>query len=324
MDIQTFIRKNRSSWSELEQLLESVRRRRDVGAEQIDRLIVLYRTASAHLAYVQTYYPDDEVRVFLNDLVGRAHHAVFAEQWKSTQRITTFFKATFAGLTIARKWFVLIAMLLFVAGGVAGFIAVKSDPLNLYTVIPEQIAHAIDPQRTGENHDEWLNALASAEIMTNNIRVAALAFVGGITFGLLTAYMMVYNGVLIGALFAVFLDAGRGYVFWAYILPHGIIELAAIFIAGGAGLYMGYRMICPGRYTRKYQFVRSVRESALLLIGTVPMFVIAALIEGYITPSSLTHAGKYLFALLTFVALLVYFAYGARHLADSASPRIGS
>lgn len=310
MDIQTFIRKNQDSWKELEQLILLFERRGPASAEQIDRLIALYRKTSAHLAYAQTYYPHDKISVFLNDLVGRAHHVVFAEPSKRMHRVAAFFRAVFVGLLLERRWFVLAAMFIFIMGGVAGFLAVHSDPLNLYTVIPEPIAHAVDPERTGQHHDEWLNAVASAEIMTNNIRVAALAFVGGITFGLLTVYMLLYNGILIGALFAVFLNADRGYVFWAYILPHGIIELAAIFIAGGAGLYMGYRMICPGRYSRKYQFIRSVRESALLLLGTIPMFVIAAVIEGYVTPSSLSLGAKYMFALFTLVALCVYLIYG--------------
>ncbi|MEK8132286.1 stage II sporulation protein M [Paenibacillus filicis] len=311
MDIQRFIRDHRPVWSELERLLERFdRRKREVQAEEIDRLTSLYKQASSHLAYAQTYYAGDEVETFLNQLVTRAHHTLYAEQWKSGTRIGEFFKRHFIGYMLERRWFILLATLLFLIGGVSGFAAVWQDPLNLYAVLPASIADNVDPQRVGENHDSVQHAIMSSTIMTNNIRVAVLAFVSGITFGILTVYLMAYNGLIIGALAALFWQSGRSYSFWAYILPHGIIELTAIFIAGGAGLYMGYRMIVPGIYTRKYMFLRSVKESALLLIGTIPLFVIAGIIEGYITPSGLSLEVKYGFAGLTLLALAVYVMYG--------------
>ncbi|WP_141334036.1 stage II sporulation protein M [Paenibacillus sp. tmac-D7] len=311
MDIQYFIREHKPVWSELEQLLEPFERsKRTVQAMQIDRLTLLYKTASAHLAFAQTYYPGDEIVPFLNQLVSRAHQALFAGQRQPAGRLADFFKSQFIGFVLERRRFIAAALLLFIIGGLSGFLAVWSDPLNLYTVIPAQIAESINPHQVGRGHDDLQSAVMSSTIMTNNIRVAVLAFVSGITFGLLTVYLLLYNGLLIGALTAVFWQSGNSYRFWAYILPHGIIELAAIFIAGGAGLYMGYRMINPGPYTRKYMFLRSVKESALLLVGTIPLFVIAGIIEGYITPSGLSLEAKYAFAGLTLLALAVYVLYG--------------
>ncbi|WP_159882152.1 stage II sporulation protein M [Paenibacillus puerhi] len=313
MDIHRFIREHKPVWSELERLLEKFeRKKRHVQAEEIDRLTTLYKQASAHLAFAQTYYAGDDAEVFLNQLVSRAHHALHAEQWKSGSRLGDFFKRHFIGYALERKWFILLALLLFLVGGLSGFVSVWQDPLNLYAVLPPTIAESVDPQRVGENHDSIQSAIMSSTIMTNNIRVAVLAFVSGITFGALTVYLLVFNGLLIGALAALFWQSGRSYIFWAYILPHGIIELMAIFIAGGAGLYMGYRMIAPGRYTRKYMFLRSVKESALLLVGTIPLFVIAGIIEGYITPSPLSLEAKYAFAGLTVLALAVYVLYGVQ------------
>jgi uncharacterized membrane protein SpoIIM required for sporulation len=147
--------------------------------------------------------------------------------------------------------------------------------------------------------------------MTNNIRVAVLAFVSGITLGLGTIYLLVTNGLLIGALAAVFVQSGKSYIFWAYILPHGIIELTAIFIAGGAGLYMGYRIFVPGPYSRKHRFLESAKESAQLMLGTIPLFVIAGIIEGYITPSAISLEAKYLVASATLLLFAVYYVYGA-------------
>lgn len=311
MNIQRFIREHKPVWTELDGLLALFeKKRRTVQAPQVDRLTFLYRTASAHLAYAQTYYPGDEIGLYLNQLVARTHHALHAEQWKTSHRLGDFFKRRFIGYVLERRRFIALAFLLFMVGALSGFAAVWQDPLNLYALVSPEMADGINPDAVGKNHGEVQSAVMSTSIMTNNIRVAVLAFVSGITFGLLTVYVLFYNGILIGALTAVFWQSGKSYVFWAYILPHGVIELTAIFIAGGSGLYMGYRMINPGPYTRKYMLLRSVKESALLMVGTIPLFVIAGMIEGYITPSGLSLETKYIVAGATLIALALYVAYG--------------
>ncbi len=150
----------------------------------------------------------------------------------------------------------------------------------------------------------------SATIMTNNIKVAFFAFAGGITFGLITVYMLVYNGIIIGAMAALFWHYGKTYEFWAYIVPHGMIELTAIFIAGGAGLLMGYKLFVPGRFTRGFQLKYQAKRSVQLLLGTIPLFVIAGIIEGFITPASLSLETKYSVAFITVIGLILYITIG--------------
>ena len=144
----------------------------------------------------------------------------------------------------------------------------------------------------------------SAAIMTNNIQVAILAFAGGVTFGLLTVYLLIYNGIIIGALAALFWQHGKAYEFWAYIVPHGMIELTAIFIAGGAGLLMGYKLFVPGHFSRGYQLKQQAKRSVQLFLGTIPLFVIAGIIEGFITPASISLEAKYIVAFLTVIGLI--------------------
>ena len=150
----------------------------------------------------------------------------------------------------------------------------------------------------------------SAMIMTNNIQVAILAFAGGITFGLLTVYILIYNGLIIGALAAIFWNYGNSYVFWAFILPHGVIELIAIFIAGGAGLLMGYKLFVPGPFSRASHLKTQAKRSVMLMLGTVPIFIIAGIIEGFITPGSFSLEMKYAVAGLTFVGITAYVLLG--------------
>lgn len=311
MEITLFLKENRATWAELEHLLaRTAKHPKRVTADEIDRITLLYKKTSAHLAFIRTYYPQDETTFYLNQLVAEAHNFTYKHSYTSDHRLIRFFQTYFVGLIEKRLAFIGIAFLLFLLGAIFGFSSVYTDPLNLYAVLPSEIAENIDPERTGEGHDQINSPIISTMIMTNNIKVAFLAFVSGISFGLFTIYLLVYNGLIIGALAVVFLQAGKTYEFWAYILPHGIIELTAIFIAGGAGLYMGYRMVVPGRYSRKYQLLEAAKESAQLLLGTLPLFVVAGVIEGFITPSSLSLEIKYLFSLLTLLLLLAAYLYG--------------
>ncbi|MBA2942000.1 stage II sporulation protein M [Paenibacillus sp. CGMCC 1.16610] len=313
MDISRFIREHKSQWTELEQLLLQLgKRKRSLQASQVNRFTELYKTASAHLATLQTHSPADETTVYLNHLVSQAHNTMYKDSLTSSAQMKEFFLHYFPSLIQARSLFVGFAFVLFLLGGLLGFLSVWHDPLNLALIMPGGMADNIDPSKTAEPRGDLHSPLISTAIMTNNIRVAVLAFISGITLGIGTVYLMISNGLLVGALAAIYMQSGKSYVFWAYILPHGIIELTAIFIAGGAGLYMGYRFFVPGPYPRKLRFLESAKESAQLLIGTIPLFIIAGLIEGYITPSTLPLEMKYIIAGVTLLLLTLYFVYGIR------------
>ncbi|MCY9662398.1 stage II sporulation protein M [Paenibacillus chondroitinus] len=313
MDISRFIREHKSQWTELEQLLLQLgKRKRSLQASQVNRFTELYKTASAHLATLQTHSPADETTVYLNHLVSQAHNTMYKDSLTSSAQMKEFFLHYFPSLIQARSLFVGFAFVLFLLGGLLGFLSVWHDPLNLAFIMPGGMADNIDPSKTADPRGDLHSPLISTAIMTNNIRVAVLAFISGITLGIGTVYLMISNGLLVGALAAIYMQSGKSYVFWAYILPHGIIELTAIFIAGGAGLYMGYRFFVPGPYPRKLRFLESAKESAQLLIGTIPLFIIAGLIEGYITPSTLPLEMKYIIAGVTLLLLALYFVYGIR------------
>jgi uncharacterized membrane protein SpoIIM required for sporulation len=313
MEISRFIAMHKSEWTELEQLTQQLGRGKSrLQANHLDRFTELYKAVSAHLATLQTYRPADDTTLYLNQLVAKAHNMMYKENNKSSQQLRVFFLRHFPAMLRKRKLFFVFALLLFIIGGLAGFLAVWKDPLNVYQIIPANIAGGIDPSQTDQPRGDLHSPIVSTTIMTNNIRVAVLAFISGITLGIGTVYLLVTNGLLIGALAAVFMHSGKSYVFWAYILPHGIIELTAIFIAGGAGLYMGYRIFVPGPFSRKYLFLESVKESAQLLLGTLPLFVIAGIIEGYITPSTLNLEFKYMISGATLVLLTVYYVLGSR------------
>lgn len=313
MDLKSFIKQHRNDWGRLEQMVKEMPRRKSaLTPEWIEQFQLLYQKVTYHLSYSQTFFPNEEVTAYLNELTAKSHNRLYRDQVSSFYQIKQFFQKTFIQLLLEQQRFVLIAFLLFLIGAAGTFLSVMDDPLHLYSVLPESIAYAVDPEQLG-NKDTAINSPAmSASIMTNNIQVAFLAFAGGMTLGVLTLYLLIYNGMIIGALAALFWHYGKFYDFWAYIVPHGMIELTAIFIAGGSGLLMGYSILVPGAYPRMFQLKRQALRSVQLLLGTIPLFVLAGIIEGYITPAPISLEAKYAFALLTVIGLILYVWAGKR------------
>lgn len=310
MHVKQFVKQHREEWKQLERAMAILERQTQLTGAAIDDFQRLYQKAGQHLSYSQTYFPDEEVTIYLNNLVSNAHNILYKDQVSSAKQISQFFHTTFIGLLLTQWKFVACAMFLFTFGFIAGFFSVAGNPLHLYSILPAEMVQGVDPEQLGANDGAVDSSLMSAEIMTNNIQVAILAFAGGITFGLLTIYLLIYNGLLVGALAATFWHYSMSYEFWAYIVPHGMIELTAIFIAGGAGLLMGYKLFVPGPYTRSFQLKQQAKRSVQLLLGTVPLFVIAGLIEGFITPAALSLEMKYLAAFLTVIGLIIYIVNG--------------
>ncbi len=311
MDVKQFIKQHRDDWKQLEQLVAALSKgRRAITGDNITKFHRLYQKAAQNLSYSQTYFQHDNVTRYLNGLVSKAHNLLYKDQISSGKQIRYFFGTKFIGLLLEQWNFVIVAMILFAIGGIGSFLAVMSDPLHIYSVLPANVAQGVDPESLGSYDGAVNSSLMSASIMTNNIQVAILAFAGGITFGILTVYLLIYNGIMVGALAALFWHYDKSYDFWAYIVPHGIIELTAIFIAGGAGLLMGYKLFVPGNYSRGYQLKQQAKRSVQLLLGTIPLFVIAGIIEGFITPANISLEAKYIVAFLTVIGLFLYILIG--------------
>ncbi len=310
MNVKQFVKQHRDDWKALEDLLGTLRKKKNMTGSSIDQFNRLYQKAAQNLSYSQTYFPNEEVTDYLNGLVSKSHNLLYKDQISSGKQVRHFFSTTFIGLLLGQWKFIIIAMMLFTVGAIGAFLSVMNDPLHLYSILPPEMSQGVDPDNLGKSDGQVDSSIMSAGIMTNNIQVAFLAFAGGVTFGLLTVYMLVYNGIIVGALAAVFWHQGMSYEFWAYIVPHGMIELTAIFIAGGAGLLMGYKLFVPGRFTRGYQLKEQAKRSVQLLLGTIPLFVIAGIIEGFITPAAIPLGAKYMVALLTVIGLILYMIVG--------------
>lgn len=305
--LTSFMHRHQQDWEQLEELIQNTRSRR-VTRKELDRLGRSYRKVAAQLAYAQTYFPDHSVVPYLNGLVTRAHQIIYATQTKGDlKRWLHFFTRGFPALFHERAIFFLVALLLFVAGAGFAFGITWANPDHAAVFLPPEMAH-VDPHDVNSGN-QWDHALVSGQIMTNNIQVAILCFALGALLGIGTLWVLFMNGLLIGSLAAIFHRAGEAYVFWAYIWPHGVIELAAIFIAGAAGLSLAYAFWVPGDLTRVESFKREGKVTVQLVLGVIPLFIIAGWIEGFITPAPWPHWTKYMVALITLFALFLYFCH---------------
>ena len=151
---------------------------------------------------------------------------------------------------------------------------------------------------------------ASSAIMTNNIAVSLAACATGMLAGLGPAYMMLFNGLLIGVVGSACHRAGMSVELWSFVTPHGVLELPAIFIAGGAGLLLGHGILFPGSLPRRDSLAAAGHDAIRLLVGIVPILVIAGIIEGFVSPTATPPLAKFAIGLSLFVLFAFYLSRG--------------
>jgi uncharacterized membrane protein SpoIIM required for sporulation len=163
-----------------------------------------------------------------------------------------------------------------------------------------------------EQHKMWTDSIvtikpvASSEITTNNLSVSFMTFAMGITAGIGTLWMILLNGLLIGVVGTACWQAGMSLSLWSFVAPHGVLELPAIFIAGGAGFGIARGLLFPGALPRAESLVRAGKRSGKLFFGSIPMLLVAGLIEGFVSPSHLPAALKFGLAAALFTMLTIY------------------
>ncbi len=306
MDERAFVEQRKQSWEQLVAIIDRVKLRgiRLLGPDEIESLGPLYRQVVSDLAYARTQNASPDLVDHLNDLAGRAHGALYAQKPGQFRSILAFLLRGFPELVREQKRYVIAATLVFFIGSaVAVYIAV-SNPDQAGSFVPGRLSSG--PRDEGGAPDP---AMMSSFIMTNNIRVGILAFASGITAGVLPTYLLFKNGAMLGDVAMNVTPAVGAVRFWSLILPHGFIELTAIFICGAAGYLVAVAMIAPGNMRRRVAIRRASRTSLLLFAGTVPMYIIAGTIEGFVTPSVVPAWSKLAFSVVTLILLIVYFGF---------------
>jgi uncharacterized membrane protein SpoIIM required for sporulation len=306
-----FVTARRARWDRLGVLVDRAARKgvRSLPADDIDELALAYRAATSDLAIARTRGEDPAVLAHLNRLTARAHAVVYVATARTGwHRLVDFVVRGFPR-EVRRSWApIAFCALITVVSALVAYGSVWADPANAHALLPDMPLPPVDRALHDSNFgfDTAFSPAVASEIITNNVRVAAIAFAGGMTAGLLTGWIILENGLMVGALGALYVKAGFGPDFWATIAPHGVIELTAIQIAGGAGLILAGGYLRPGRARRADALVAAARRAGTLVIGVALLLCIAGIIEGFVSPQRLPIPVRGGIGVATGIALLAY------------------
>jgi len=314
---RVFIARRERGWERLEALLARVDRTglRDVGRDELRELALLYRAATTDLAAARSRAYGDELRAYLNRLTARAYAVVYAGSARGGwSRVATFARSTFPREFRRSGAIVAATSALFIVAWIVAYTFVAIRPANAYAFLPASAIPTITKSLHDSNFgfDRTQAPAVSSMIITNNIRVAMLAFAGGMTLGLLTLWEILNNGVMVGGLGALFASKGFGTDFWATIAPHGVIELTSIQIAGAAGLLLAQAIVAPGRLRRADALKANARRAGVLMIGVAGLLVVAGTIEGFVSPQRTSETLRFGIGALTAIGLIAYLGFAGR------------
>lgn len=303
-----WLEQRKRHWERLESLLEESRRHgvRGLSRSELRELSLLYRQSAADLSVLREDAASQPFARYLNQLLARAHNTIYAGQKASAAGALRFYRDIYPQVFRDTLRFTATAFLLFAGSALLGVI--------LTMIRPEFMHHILGPRmvETIEQHKMWTESIlsvkpvASSGIMTNNLSVAFITFATGIMGGVGTVYMLVFNGLLLGVIATACWLAGMSLPLWSFVAPHGVLELPAIFIAGGAGLLIAHGLLFPGVLKRRDSLAQAGAQAVRLLLGVIPMLVVAGITEGFLSPSRLSSTTKFLFAGVMLALLLAW------------------
>jgi uncharacterized membrane protein SpoIIM required for sporulation len=302
-----WLEKRKPHWTRLEELVQrSSRGVSRLSHQELQELGLLYRQTASDLAAVREDASGKQLAAYLNQLLGRSHNLIYLGHKPKVSGIVKFYRDTYPRIFRETLPLTLLALAVFAVTGVAAWAITIRDPAFAHRLLGPQMMETIEQRKMWTESIVNVKPLASSGIMTNNLSVAFSTFALGITAGIGTLWMMVTNGLLIGVIGAATWKAGMALQLWSFVAPHGVLELPAIFIAGGAGLEIARGMLFPGLLPRKQSLAQAGGRAAQLLLGTIPMLIIAGVIEGFFSPSSVPVSMKFTLAAVLFPALLCY------------------
>ena len=328
---ERFVQKKRNAWEAFRTTALRMERS-GVGAlapGEIPAFAAQYREVAADLARARTYQVDPRVITYLERVVTAGHNALYRARGKDRTPLPHYILRDFPAAVVQSWRYVLLAFLLFSVPAGIGYVMIRERPELGEELMPGMVARA---EAAAENLTEGRGYAETSKedrpemaafIIQNNIGVSFVAFVGGVTGGLLTAWLLYTNGMMLGLGLGLFQNYHAARYLLAFVLGHGVLELTAIFISAGAGFRLAKAMIAPGDRTRKDALVLEGRIAARMIGAVVTLLAIAGTIEGLLSASAAAPIWKYGVSAATAVLLVLYFANGHAYL-NSARPPAGS
>lgn len=324
------VRSQSAKWKRLRILVDKAGRRglSALSGDELQEFTELYRQVVADLARAHTYGGSLRLCFHLERLASQAHNLFYRDS-REGPSITEWLRGGFPSTLRARRSYVLVSAALLFLPAFITYAGVRLDPSVGRDLVPVQMVtraeEAGDRLARGEQYVDippvQMSVFSSA-IMTNNLQVAFVAVAGGILAGLGTLAILVFNGIHLGSVFALFNLEGAERMLWIWVLPHGVVELTAIVVAGAAGLCLGKVILAPGRRTRARALQEEGRIVLSLVAGAGVLLVLAGLIEGFVSPARVPDVFKILFSASVAVLLFLYLgASGAERATDGAGRR---
>lgn len=300
-----FVKRNKDKWAVFENALSN---KTDIAP---DVLSDLYIEITDHLSYAKTFYAGSNTEFYLNALASQAHRQIYKTKRESKNRIISFWKTEFPTMFYHHRRELLIAFLVFAFFTAVGAFSsahegdfVRSILGDAYVNMTLENIENDDPMAVYKEMGEVNMFLG---ITINNITVAVYAFAFGILLGIGTLYIMLRNGIMLGSFQYFFFDKGLGWESMRTIWIHGTIEISVIIIAGCAGLVLANGMLFPGTYTRLESFRRGVVNGLKIMLSTVPFFIIAGFLEGFVTRQTEMPDWLALLIILGSLALIIFY-----------------
>ncbi len=306
-----------NDWKTLENLLKRV----EAGAlskltdDEMLQLPRVYRSTLSSLSVARATSLDQDLIDYLESLCTRAYFYLYGTRTRLSERLGAFFRRDWPAAVMGLWRETLISAALMFLGALAAYMLVQSDPDWYYSFVPDGLSGGRSPSadtdflRDGLYHDDGADGLSvfAASLFTHNSQVAIFAFALGFAFCLPSAMLMVYNGSILGAFAALYVERGLGYELGGWLLIHGVTELFAIILAGAAGIRIGWSLVFSGNLSRLRSASKAGGKAALVVAGVVIMLLFAGLLEGFGRQLITSDLARYSIAAATGTIWFVYF-----------------
>ena len=287
MDLDAYVGAHRAEWDRLEHLVKRASSPRRLTGAEVDELVELYQRTATHLSVVQSAGPDPVLVARLSTLVGRARSAVAGGRQAVWRDVARFLSVDFPAVCYRTRYWWAGAALAFLVVSVGWGTYIAGSPEAQLAVAPPEVVK----QLVEEDFEAYYSSAPAqdfaARVFTNNAYVAAQAILFGVLLGLPVLYVLYLNAVNVGVAGGLMAANDRTGLFFGLILPHGLLELTAVFVACGLGLKLGWTVVDPGPRTRSRALAEEGRALVTGALGLVLVLFVSGLVEGFVTPSGL-------------------------------------
>lgn len=309
MDVDAFVLANRRTWDRLDHL---VKKRRQLTGAEVDELVDLYQRVSTHLSMVRSSSSDAVLIGKLSGLVARARSVVTGAHAPLWREFVRFWTVSFPVVVYRSwRWSVAAGVLFYLVATVIAVWIAHTPEVQAAIGTPSEIEQLVNND-FAEYYSEHPAGSFALQVWVNNAWVTAQCIAMAVLLGIPIPYILFQNAANLGVNAGLMFHAGQGDVFLALITPHGLIELTAVFVAGGVGMRLGWSVIAPGDRPRSQVLAEQGRAVIAVAVGLVVVLLVAGAIEGFVTPSSLPTFIRIAIGVAAFAAFVGYVVHFGR------------